>query len=94
MDVHLLWHVRHARNLDRSEAEHRDTSGEVLIDEGSDDVKLVGVDSSQEAAATAATRAPSWPGFSDEPDCFTIDTYTVDEDNWTDGFVTIPESSD
>ena len=92
MDVHLLWHVRHARNLDGSEVEHRDSSGEVLIDEDFDDVKLVGVYRSPEVAASAATRAQSRPGVSDEPDCFTIDTYTLDKDNWTDGFVTITEA--
>ncbi len=63
------------------------------IDEDFDDVKLVGVSSSPEAAAAAVARAQSRPGFFDEPDCFTIDSYTVDEDNWTDGFVIIPESS-
>lgn len=29
-------------------------------------------------------------GFEEEPDCFMIDTYTVGQDCWTDGFVTIP----
>lgn len=93
MDVHLIWHVRHARNLDGSEVEHRDSSGEVLVDEDFDDVKLVGVYSSPKLAAAAVTRAQSRPGFSDEPDCFSVDVYTVDEDNWTDGFVAIPETN-
>jgi hypothetical protein len=34
------------------------------------------------------------PGAADEPDCFTVDICTVDEDSWTDGFVTIPVGSD
>ena len=94
MDVHLLWHVRHARNLDGSEVEHRDSSGEVLIDADFDDMKLIGVYRAPELAASAVTRAQSRPGFSDEPHCFTIDTYTLAEDNWTEGFVTMPEPSD
>jgi hypothetical protein len=29
------------------------------------------------------------PGFSDTPDSFTIDLYEVDQDNWSDSFVTM-----
>ena len=43
MDVHLLWHVRHAKNLDGSDVHHRDSSGDGLIDGDFDDVKIVGV---------------------------------------------------
>lgn len=94
MDVQLLRHVRHARNLDGSEVEHRDASGDVAIDEDFDDVKVLGIYSSPEAAANAISRARSRPGFADEPDCFVIDAYALDEDGWTDGFVTITEPSD
>ena len=47
MDVHLLWHVRHAKNLDGSDVHHRDSSGDGLIDGDFDDVKIVGVYSSE-----------------------------------------------
>ena len=94
MDVHWTCHVRHARNLDGSEVEHRDSAGDVAIDEDFDDVKVIGFYSSPETAAEATSRARSRPGFADEPDCFSIDTYTLDEDNWADGFVTIPEAHD
>ena len=42
VDVHLLWQVRHAKNLDGSAVQHRDSSCEVLIDGDFDDVKIVG----------------------------------------------------
>jgi hypothetical protein len=29
------------------------------------------------------------PGFHEEPDCFLIDRYSLDEDLWIDGFVTV-----
>jgi hypothetical protein len=34
------------------------------------------------------------PGFADEPECFSVDAYALDEDNWTDGFVTVAGSSE
>jgi hypothetical protein len=74
--------------------QHRDSSGEVLIDDDFDDVKIVGIYSSEQAAAAAISRAQMRPGFAEEPDCFTIDICTVDEDSWADGFVTIPVGSD
>ena len=54
MDVHLLWHVRDAKNLDGSAVQHRDSSGEVLIDDDFDDVKIVDIYSSEQAAAAAS----------------------------------------
>jgi hypothetical protein len=66
----------------------------VLIDDDFDDVKIVGSCSSEQAAAAAISLAQMRPGFAEEPDCFTIDICTVDEDSWTDGFVTIPVGSD
>jgi hypothetical protein len=35
-------------------------------------------------------REPVFEGFCNEPDCFMASPYTVDEDHWTDGFVTMP----
>jgi hypothetical protein len=94
MDVHLLQHIRHARNLDGSPIEHRDVDGELNFDDGYDDFKIIGIYSSSEAAHDGINRARKLAGFQDEPDCFSIDAYTVDEDNWTDGFVSIPDSKD
>lgn len=90
MDVHLLQHIRHARNLDGSPIEHRDANGELNFDEEYDDFKIVGVYSSPEAAQNGMERTRKLAGFQDEPDCFIVDTYTLDEDCWTDGFVSIP----
>jgi len=90
MDVHLLQHIRHARNLDGAPTAHRDADGELPFDERYDDVKTVGIYSSSEAAQSGINRARELAGFKDEPDCFIIDTYTLDDDCWTDGFVSIP----
>jgi len=91
MDVRLLWHVRHARNLDGSPIQHRDEDGALAIDEQFDDCKMLGVYADTASAGAAIARARSRPGFRDEPDCFMIDTYTVGKDQWTEGFVTTPE---
>ena len=82
------------KNLDGSTVQQRDCCGEVLIDDDFDDVKIRGSCSSEQAAAAAISRAQMRPGFAEEPDCFTIDICTVDEDSWTGGFVTIPVVSD
>lgn len=51
MQVFLLWHVRHARDLDGSPAVHRDDSGELVWDEeDGDDLKLLGVYSTEQRA--------------------------------------------
>lgn len=78
-----------ARNLDGSPIEHRDPSGELLIDEECDDVRLLGVSSSELPDESAMARARLRPGFRDEPECFCLGTYTVDEDDQTDGFVSL-----
>lgn len=94
MDVFILWHVRHARNLDGSPIEHRDESGELLIDEEYDDIKTVGVYADEISAMEAIDRARTREGFRDEPNCFHADRYTVGEDHWTEGFVVIPEDQE
>lgn len=94
MDVHLVHHIRHARNLDGSPIEHRDSDGELNFDDGYDDFKIIGIYSSPEAAQGGINRARKLAGFQDEPDCFNIDRFTVDEDNWTDGFMTLQDEDD
>lgn len=91
VDVYLVWHVRHAAFLDGQPTRHRDDSGQLSWDEeDGDDVKLLGVFESPEAAQARIDRARQQPGFNDEPDCFMVDPYTVGEDTWSDGFVSIP----
>ncbi|RKE05149.1 hypothetical protein [Streptomyces sp. TLI_171] len=63
----------------------------MFIDEqGGDDVKLLGIYSSEAAAEERMRSARLLPGFADEPDCFRIGEYDLDEDDWTEGFVPVP----
>jgi hypothetical protein len=94
MEVFLLWHVRHARNLDGSPTAHRGEDGELIWDEeDGDDLKILGAYSTEQRAEERIERARWLPGFRDEPDCFHLDRYVLDEDRWTDGFVTIARPS-
>lgn len=91
MDLFTVWHVRHAKFLDGSPTEHFDEDGELSWDEQSgDDLKNLGIYATKAEAEGRIERARQQPGFKDEPDCFMIDTSTLGEDQWTDGFVTIP----
>ena len=90
MEVFLLYHVRHAHNPDGT-VDHVDEDGELAWDEwDGDDLKLLGVYSTEAAAQARIEQARTLPGFAAEPDCFFADEWTVDKDHWTDGFVTIP----
>jgi hypothetical protein len=94
MDVFLVWHVRHARNADGSPTEHRDTEGQLALDEEFDDLKITGAYADEQAAEAAIARARLRPGFRDEPDCFMIDGFTIGEDLWVEGFVSEPIEAD
>ncbi|SMD00183.1 DUF7336 domain-containing protein [Pedobacter nyackensis] len=56
--------------------------------DGGEDVKLIGVYSSIGEANSAIVRKGTCEGFKDHKDGFEIATYTVDSDNWPEGFVT------
>lgn len=89
MEVFLLWHVHHAQDPD-GVAVHVDEDGELSWDEeDGDDVKLLGVYSTEDRARERIERARKTTGFSDEPDCFMVSRYAVDEDTWAEGFLTI-----
>ena len=90
MNVHLVWHVRHARNLDGSPTEHRDPDGGFTFDEEFDDLKIIGIYADEPLADAAIARAKLLPGFQDEPECFMVDRFTVGQDLWTEGFVSEP----
>ena len=62
---------------------------------GTEEVKLLGVYSTEAAAIEARERYADMCGFERcPPDCFHIDRYTVDEDaNFTDGFRSWTEST-
>ncbi len=54
-----------------------------------DEVKFIGVYSSHDSAKAAVERLKNAPGFKDHPvECFYIDEYRIDEDNWVEGFFT------
>ncbi|WP_432730145.1 DUF7336 domain-containing protein [Variovorax sp. W6] len=57
------------------------------LSDGREDVKLLGVFSSEERAAQAVDCARNMPGFAEAPDGFSIDKYQVDKRTWTEGFV-------
>jgi hypothetical protein len=54
--------------------------------DGDEDVKVIGIYSTRDAAQQAVDRAAQRPGFRDHPDGFDIDEYTVDADYWKSGF--------
>jgi homoserine kinase type II len=70
-----------------------------LLDEDTEDVKMIGVYSSQEYAEAAIKRLSEQPGFRDFPKLinphvdeekpgFYIDAYEIDKDHWTEGYRT------
>lgn len=67
---------------------------------GIEDIKLIGVYSSKESALTAVDRLKSRPGFCENPRVinpgiddddqgFYVDEYSLDDDNWTEGYITV-----
>ena len=58
--------------------------------EGTDDesVKVLGIYSTQGKARAATKRLVKLPGFRRYPNSFCIDQYTLNQDEWTEGFVT------
>jgi hypothetical protein len=53
-----------------------------------EDVKLIGIYSSQQEAEAAIQRLQQQPGFSETPAGFTIGKYALNKDHWTEGFFT------
>jgi hypothetical protein len=71
-----------------------------LINGDEEDVKLLGVYSSREQAIAAVERSRLLPGFKDTPamadpslpgsaEGFSIDEYELDQDSWSEGYVTV-----
>ena len=56
------------------------------LDDGSEDVKFIGVYSSREAASATQDRIGKAYGFSSATSGFHVDEYQVDKDHWVDGF--------
>jgi hypothetical protein len=59
------------------------------VTHGEEDIKMIGIYSSRALAEQAMGRLRRQPGFCDAPAGFAIDTYTIDEDNWREGYVTV-----
>jgi len=59
------------------------------LENGTEDVKFIGVYSSRENAEAAISRLSQAPGFSAAPAGFHIDEYQVDKDQWVEGYSTL-----
>ncbi|MEU3556705.1 DUF7336 domain-containing protein [Streptomyces fragilis] len=87
MIVSLLWHIGHRNEAGADRATlHTDGDSVFISERDGDDAKLLGVYSSHAKAEERMREASLLPGFADEPECFVIDDYVLDEDEWTDGF--------
>jgi hypothetical protein len=87
--AYLLQHIHHGINSEPEDVVHRSEGGDVIYDEDLDDFKIIGIFSSMDAVAAARNQLKEAPGFRDEPECFIVSGYTMDDVNWTDGYVTL-----
>jgi hypothetical protein len=87
--AYLLQHIHHGINSEPEDVVHLDDFGDVSYDEDLDEFKVIGIFSSMDAVSAARTQLKEAPGFRDEPECFLVDEYTLDEVNWADGYVTL-----
>jgi len=74
MDVFLLWHTQ-----------------DLTDDDGThEEIKFIGVFSTEEKAKNAVEQLKGKEGFRDHPvSCFEIHKEKIDQPGWVDGFVTI-----
>jgi hypothetical protein len=56
--------------------------------DGTDDVKLIGVYSSEPAGRAAIQALSALPGFCEYPAGFDLSAYELDATHWSEGFVT------
>lgn len=61
-------------------------------DQGNEDVKMIGVYDSEQAARAAIKRLAAQPGFRDGPDGFSVTPYEMNKDHWTEGFISWEEA--
>ncbi|MEU3844436.1 hypothetical protein AB0E88_30965 [Streptomyces sp. NPDC028635] len=87
-DVYEVWHVRHRAEED-GELRHFQDLDDFWCDEEFDDVRLLGVYSTKEKAQARVERSRPLPEYADEPNCFSVIEVTLDDGDWTDGFVTV-----
>ncbi|MET8132969.1 hypothetical protein [Streptomyces sp. NPDC005251] len=85
-EFHLLWHARHLAVEEDGRIIHQDPDGSMHLDE--EEWRVIGIYTTTAAAETQREASKDLPGFRREPDCFEISPLVLDEDLWTDGFVT------
>ena len=81
--------------FDKTEAySHREDTTQVFVlqhayerPDGSEQVKFVGVYTTEEFGSAAIERLIHVPGFSAMPEGFSIDRCCLDQTNWSEGFV-------
>ena len=79
--VYILWHYY-----------EYDIDG---LDLNLDAIKAIGIYSSKQKAEEVKERLKPKPGYSKYPeDCFYIDRYRLNEDHWTEGFITWDSETD
>ena len=71
--VYLLFHQFEFRNTRDQDLENR--------------AKLIGAYGSEDDARSAIARIKDQPGFREFPEGFVIDAYTLNHDNWSQGFI-------
>lgn len=59
-----------------------------------EDVKLIGVYDTQSEADAAVARLRSLPGFCDHPEGFEVTPYELNQDHWTEGFISWKEAAE
>jgi hypothetical protein len=59
------------------------------LEDGTEEVKFIGVYSSRENAEAATKRLGQAAGFCETQDGFHIDEYQVDKDQWVEGYSTL-----
>jgi hypothetical protein len=80
MDLFMAQHVRHAEYVDGRPTVHFDEDGDIAFDENEGDcLNILGIFSSERGALDRIEFAKSEPGFRDEPECFYVAPYTLDE---------------
>jgi hypothetical protein len=60
------------------------------FDDGHEDIKIIGVYSTEEKASEALEARKNLPGFRDNIAGFSIDEYTINRSGWGEGFTTLP----
>lgn len=58
------------------------------FEDGHEDIKLLGIFSSEVKAKEIIEKYKKMPGFQNHPDGFSADKYIIDKAEWTEGFVT------